>query len=90
MKNISLLTLLIVAAISSNASAAEINRTDKAVMITHSGEAAGDMATGYAVGSSTAIGISAVSVIAGVAVATMSKGDSNTSTTTTTSTVAGR
>lgn len=90
MKILSFLTLLIVATMSGNASADENNRKDKGVIILHSGEAAGDMATGYAVGNSAAIGISAVSVLAGVVVATMSKGDSNTSTTTTTTTIAGR
>lgn len=75
---------------SGNATADENYRKDKAAIILHSGEAAGDTATGYAVGNSAAIGISAVSVLAGIAVATMSTGDSNTSTTTTTSTIAGR
>jgi hypothetical protein len=90
MKTLLTITLLIAGIASSNAIAEEISAKDKAAYIENNGAPAGDMATGYAVGGSAAIGVSAISVLAGIALATLNPGGSNTSTTTTTSTIAGK
>lgn len=91
MKTCLIMTLLMAGIVSTHAIAEDSNgNKDKAAYIQNNGAAAGDMATGYAVGNSAAIGVSAISVLAGVALATLNPGGSSTSTTTTTSTIAGK
>jgi len=84
MKTSLIAILLLAVSFSTNAIAEQINAKDKSAYIENKGAAAGDMATGYAVGYSTAVGVSAISVLAGIALATMNPGGSNTTTTTTT------
>ncbi|WP_370445681.1 MULTISPECIES: exopolysaccharide production protein YjbE [Pantoea] len=90
MRNSLIVVFLMAVVVSKNAIAEDVNSKDRAAYIQNNGVAAGDAATAYAVGSSLAIGISAISVLTGVALATLNAGGSNTSTTTTTSTIPGK
>lgn len=85
-----IIPLLMAALFSTNTIADEKNAKDKTAYVENKGAPAGDMATGYAVGYSTAIGLSVISVLVGGALVTMNSGGSNTTTTTTTSTIPGK
>lgn len=90
MKTSLIIILIMSALMSTNTIADEKSAKNKTDYVKNAGAPAGDMATGYAVGYSTAVGCSVISVMAGVALATMNSGGSNTSTTTTTTTIPGK
>ena len=80
MKITAISTLLIAGMLSLNANAADPTTAQ------NTGAAAGDTATSFATGNTVVIGVSAIGLLAGVALASSNNGGSNTSTTTTTTT----